>query len=328
LSGGNQFRKGLLANVRIADRPCDRSRLVAIFLGIDAGGSKTTCVVGDENAVLASATAGGSNLTRVPEAEARTALHDSIRRACAEAHVAPGQVERVCVGMAGGARPRVSEQARRLVAEIITGQIEVVGDMVIALHAAFEDDVGVVVIAGTGSIAYGRTKAGRTARAGGWGFAISDEGSGQWIGRTAVSAVLRAYDVGESSPLLPSISRAWGVESMEDLVRAANATPPPDFFALFRQVLAAADAGDALARTVLAQAGTELAGLARIVIARVFPDAGSVPVAMVGGVFRNSQLVRQVFYNRLRSEYPKAVVGAAVVDPVKGALELARKSTP
>ena len=76
------------------------------------------------------------------------------------------------------------------------GEIEVVGDMVIALEAAFGGDPGVIVIAGTGSIAYGRNSKGQTARAGGWGFAISDEGSGQWIGRAAVAATVRALDLG------------------------------------------------------------------------------------------------------------------------------------
>ena len=297
-----------------------------IFLGIDAGGSKTTCVVGDSKSVLGKATAGGSNIIRVGEAQARIGLHESIRQACAAAHIEPQQVDRVCIGMAGAARPQVSEQARRVVAEIVSGEIEVVGDTVIALHAAFEDGVGVVVIAGTGSIAYGRTKAGQIARAGGWGFAISDEGSGHWIGRTAVSATLRAYDEGETSVLLRSITKALGGQTIDDLVKSANAIPPPDFSALLTEVLAAADSADALARTVLTQAGTELARLAKIVIAKIFPGDANVPVAMVGGVFRNSQLVRQVFYNSLRSEYPNAVVSSVVIDPVNGALELARKN--
>jgi len=91
-------------------------------------------------------------------------------------------------------------------------------------------------------------------------------------------------------------------------------------------VLSAADAGDTLARTVLTQAGTELAAVTKIVIRRLFPDADSVPVAMSGGVFRNSALVRQVFYNSLRAEYSNASVIATVIEPVRGALELARKA--
>jgi len=303
---------------------------VAIFLGIDGGGSKTSCVVGDENSVLGSGTAAGSNVIRVGEAQAREALATAIRQACTVANVNPAQIDRACLGLAGAARPEISALVRRLVSELVPGEIEVVGDTVIALEAAFGSGAGVIAIAGTGSIAYGRGPDGQTARAGGWGFAISDEGSGHWIGRAAVAAVLRAHDEAESEaanpPLLTKIMKSWQVETRERMALAANASPPPDFSALLPAVLSAADAGDTLARTVLTQAGTELAAVAKIVIRRLFPDADSVPVAMSGGVFRSSALVRQVFYNSLRSEYPNASVIATVIEPVRGALELARKA--
>jgi N-acetylglucosamine kinase-like BadF-type ATPase len=91
-------------------------------------------------------------------------------------------------------------------------------------------------------------------------------------------------------------------------------------------VLAAADAGDPIARSVLTRAGAELASLAKIVIGRIFEQAPTVPVAMSGGVFRNSALVRNVFNNSLRSDYPQVAVAPIVVDPAEGALELARRS--
>jgi N-acetylglucosamine kinase-like BadF-type ATPase len=300
---------------------------VSIFLGIDAGGSKTTCVVGDETSVLATASTEGSNVIRWGEAEARAQLQEAIQQSCASAAVKLADVRRICVGMAGAARPVISSIVKEIVAEIYSGEIEVVGDMVIAMQAAFGSKPGVIVIAGTGSIAYGRSKEGQTARAGGWGFAISDEGSGQWIGRNAVSGVMRAQDEDEAAPtgLALSILHAWHLQTLDELVRSANASPSPDFSNLFPHVLAAADAGDPIARTVLTQAGAELAGLAKIVISRLFEESPSVQVAMAGGVFRNAALVRNVFYNSLRSEYPQAVVGATVIEPVKGALELARR---
>lgn len=300
---------------------------MSIFLGIDAGGSKTTCVLGDESSVLATATTEGSNVIRWGEVEARAQLHAAISQACAAADVKLAEVRRACIGMAGAARPVISSIVKSIVAEVYPGDIEVVGDMVIAMEAAFGKKPGVVVIAGTGSIAYGRNKDGQTARAGGWGFAISDEGSGNWIGRNAVSGVMRAQDEDEASPtgLALSILHAWHLQTLDELVRAANASPTPDFSNLFPHVLAAADAGDPIARTVLTQAGAELAGLAKIVVGRLFEESPTVPVAMSGGVFRNSALVRNVFYNSLRSEYPQATVGATVVEPVKGALELARE---
>jgi glucosamine kinase len=298
---------------------------VSIFLGIDGGGTKTTCVVGDETAVLGTTSGGASNVIRVGEEAAKAALQRTIREACMAAGIDLAQVEHTCIGVAGAGRPEIAASVRSMVAEIVSGDIEVVGDMVIALEAAFGSGPGVIVIAGTGSIAWGRDEDGDTARAGGWGFAISDEGSGHWIGRAAVAATMRAVDEGGETRLLGETLGAWQISTMDDLVRVANGMPSPDFAALLPAVLTAADAGDAVARAVLTEAGLELANLARIVIRCLFREAASIPVAMSGGVFRQSALVRQAFYNNLRAEYPQANVNATVVEPVKGALELARR---
>jgi N-acetylglucosamine kinase-like BadF-type ATPase len=305
---------------------------VSIFLGIDGGGSKTSCVIGDDNSLLGRGTSAGSNVVRVGERQARESLGAAVRQACAAANISPARIERTCVGIAGGARSEISGVVCQLLSEFISGEIEVVGDMVIAMQAAFGSGPGVVVIAGTGSIAYGRNFKGEITRAGGWGFAISDEGSGHWIGRSAVSACMRAYDEARaesSRVLLESIMKSWGVTTREQLVVAANgafnAGGAPDFAALLPGVLFAADAGDATAHAVLNQAGVELATLAKIVIGRIFGNAGAVPVAVSGGVFCYCETARQVFYDRLRGECPQVLADMTLVDPEMGALDLARK---
>jgi len=305
---------------------------VAIFLGIDGGGSKTSCLIGDETSVLGVGTGGASNVVRVGEEQARESLSTTIRQACTVAKLEPSQISCVCVGLAGAARPEISERVKDMVSEVIAGEIkpseiEVVGDMVIALEAAFGSGPGVIVIAGTGSIAYGRNSEGQTGRAGGWGFAVSDEGSGHWIGRTAVAAAIGAWDEHpeQNVRLIEILLKSWHRETIEQLVPAANATPPPDFAALFPSVLALADSGDRIARGVLTQAGTHLANLAGILFRRLFQNSDTVPVAMSGGVFGSSVLVRQFFYNSLCSGHPNAVLNPSVIEPVRGALELARK---
>ena len=297
-----------------------------IFLGIDGGGTKTSCVIGDEYSLLGAGTSDGSNVVRVGERQARESLGAAIRQACAAANVNPTQIQRTCAGIAGGARPEIDGVVRRMLSEFVSGQIEVVGDMVIAMEAAFGSGPGVIVIAGTGSIAYGRNSKGETARAGGWGFAISDEGSGHWIGRAAVAACMRDHDEERAarSALLENMMKAWSVDSREQLVLIANKSA--DFAALAPAAMFAADAGDATACNVLTQAGAELAALAKIVIARLFGDAGAVPVALSGGVFCNSALVRRIVDENIRSAYPQASLNTAVIDPVRGALALARKN--
>jgi glucosamine kinase len=303
---------------------------VAYYLGIDGGGSKTTCIVGDEDSVLGSAVAGPSNMTRVGEARARESLHESMRQACAAAKIDSRQVLRACVGVAGVASEEIATSVREIIAEMITSEIEVVGDMQIALQAALGAGPGVVVIAGTGSIAYGRDAQGKTARAGGWGFAISDEGSAHWIGRMAIAALLRSADQAAddrvaqlTSVLLREIKTVWTLESFEQIARKANTNP--DFSALLPAVLAAADAGDEVARQVLTRAGEELAELAGIVVRRLFQkDEGVIPLAMVGGVFRYAHSVVEVFSETLRKLDSRLQINPDVVEPVTGALQMAR----
>ncbi len=249
---------------------------MAYFLGIDGGGTKTTCAVGDESRLLAEATAGPSNVVRVGEERARESLHQCVRQACAAAGIVPEEVSRTCLGGSGAAQPELAEIVRRLLAEILPTPIDVVGDMEIALDAAFDTGPGIVVIAGTGSIAYGRDRQGRTARAGGWGFAIGDEGSAHWIGRAVVSAVLRESDRSSGTEenhlhgqLVTALCKAWGVTSIADLARAANSVPPPDFAALFPAVVASTDA---VALQVLSSAGRELAQMAAVVVDRLFRE--------------------------------------------------------
>jgi N-acetylglucosamine kinase-like BadF-type ATPase len=305
---------------------------VSYFLGIDGGGTKTTCAVGDESQLLATATAGPSNIVRVGEVQARDSLQQSVRQACAAAGITPAQVSRTCVGGSGAARPELAEAVQRALAEILTTPIDVVGDMQIALEAAFDAGPGVIVIAGTGSIAYGRDRQGGTARAGGWGFAIGDEGSAHWIGRAAVSAVLRASDrtYGTAEDILHgalarALCKVWGVTSLADLARAANSIPPPDFAALFPAVAASKDV---LALQVQSNAGRELAQVAAVVVNRLFPEDedGPVPVAMTGSVFRHAVLARGNFYNELRRLDPRVEISPHVVDPVEGALRMARRA--
>jgi N-acetylglucosamine kinase-like BadF-type ATPase len=125
--------------------------------------------------------------------------------------------------------------------------------------------------------------------------------------------------------LIEILLKSWRLETIEQLVPAANATPPPDFAALFPSVLSLADSGDRIARDVLTKAGAHLATLAGTLLSRLFPNSGAVPVAMSGGVLASSSLVRQVFYNTLGSVHPHAALNPSVIEPVRGALELARK---
>jgi len=142
---------------------------VTFFLGIDGGGTKTRCVLGDQTSVLGTGIGSGCSILRVGEACARDSLAGAIHEACVSAGVSPHQISRTCAGIAGAGDDGVASRLQRLLIEILGGAIEVIGDMEVALESAFDGGPGIVVVAGTGSIAFGRNEQGDTARAGGWG---------------------------------------------------------------------------------------------------------------------------------------------------------------
>jgi glucosamine kinase len=293
---------------------------MAVVLGIDGGGTKTKCAIARDGTVIGSATSGPSNLVRNSEVDVRSAIHAAIRAACGSADVKAEQIEAACLGVGGAARPEIAERIQRIVAEVLRCPIEVIGDMMVAYDAAMHGGPGVIVIAGTGSIAYGRNEKDQSARAGGWGSIISDEGSGYWIGRNAVAAVFRAFDSGRASGLTRHILEAWKVFGRDDLVAKANTNPQPNFAELAPAVFQSATEGDTMAQELLSEAGAELAKLAKAVIRRLWQGNDSVQVAAVGGVFTNSVVVMRAFENSLRSEHPNVSVRLLTEDPVDGAL--------
>jgi glucosamine kinase len=294
------------------------------FLGIDGGGTKTRCIVGDEKSQLGVGSSSSSKVQRVGEACARDALAAAVHESCVQAGISPRQIAWTCAGITGSARREIAGVMQDLMASIVGGEVEIVGDVEIAFQDAFAAGPGVIVIAGTGSIAYGRNAKPETARAGGWGYAISDEGSGHWIGVEAVRAALSERDCGQHSGLLKDLMAGLGARDFEDFIVRLNGNPPVDFAPLFPIVLAASDDGDSLASEILKRAGRELAGLAGIVIERLFGKQ-STSVATHGGVFASSRIVREHFEQELKSRHPRAGLLDREIDPARGALERARR---
>ena len=295
-----------------------------LFLGIDGGGTKTRCVVGDDKTVLGTGTSTSCKVQRVGEACAHDALAAAIHEACVHAGVSPSQITRTCAGVTGAGRPEIANTMRGLLTSIVSGEIEVIGDVEIAFEDAFGAGPGVLVIAGTGSIVYGRNTAGETARAGGWGHAVSDEGSGYWIGLEAVKAALRQHDAQGCSALLSGLMEVLGVKEFDDFIVRINADPQPDYAALFPIAQHCADQGDTVALAVLEHAAEELARLSQGLILRLFQEETRVEVAIYGGAFTASTQLRESFRRTVGGLAPHATFSSKVVDAARGALNHAR----
>jgi N-acetylglucosamine kinase-like BadF-type ATPase len=198
-----------------------------------------------------------------------------------------------------------------------------VTDAAIALHAAIGTAAGMIVVSGTGSIAYARNHRGETLRAGGWGASFDDLGSGYDLGRKAIMAALFHFDGrGERTVLTWRICRALHLSDITQIVLKKLDTQ--QVAALFPLVAEAARQGDRVARRLCAQAGRDLAQLALALAGRL-GRRGMAPVVCAGGVFRSSPTLRRSFARYLRQRMPSARVRLLQREPVEGALAMARK---
>ena len=271
---------------------------MAFFLGVDGGQSSTTALVGDETGrVLGSGTGGPCN--HVGAAEGRDklvgAVRESVAAACVQAQLDVRQVrfEAACFGMSGGPADKEA-----ILAEILAaGKLLVTHDALIALSGATAGEPGVVTIAGTGSIAFGRNAAGETARVGGWGYLYGDEGGGFDIVRQTMRAALRYEESWGPETVLHRVLmeaiRTPSAEAAMHRLYTAEWTRPR-VASLAKLVDRAAEEGDEVARQILVNAAQQLATLALTVRQRLFGAGEAAVVCAIGGVF-HSRMVTERF---------------------------------
>ena len=294
-------------------------------LGIDAGATKTLCVLADATgAVVSDARGPGANLHVAGEAGVEATLRDVMRHAVGDRGVTPAAV---CVGIAGVDR----DDEARAVHAIVHGlsphaAVLVVNDALIALVAGAYDAPGIVIIAGTGSITYGRNAEGAAARAGGWGHMVGDEGSGYWIGREAVAAVMRASDGrGPATRLTGEILTHFGVADVSRLPRIVydREVPRVNVAALGPIVSRVAEFSDAVAVRILERAADELALAARSVTARLQMRDEAFTFYLAGGAFQVVPQLVDGLARRLVTVASRSQVQRLTREPAMGAVWLA-----
>ena len=305
---------------RIGDREMLVTRHV---LGIDAGGTKTRAILADEmGRAVAGSRGGGANLRTHGELEVEKVLHSVIEQAEAEAGV---RAEALALGIAGADRPDDHAVLREILRRIgFKERVVVANDARIAFVAGSERRVGLALICGTGSIAWGRNASGEIARAGGWGWHLGDEGSGFWIGERAIRGVLRAFDGrGPATALAKPLLEHFGIARPEQIVHAVyDREYPRHRVAMFSvEVEKASENGDGLAREILAAASEELVLAARTVVRRLRLEEGPYDVVLSGGTFRALPSLEESARAALSSA--RARVSRLEEEPVMGAVKLA-----
>lgn len=304
-----------------------------VVAGVDGGGSKTRVIVGTiEGDILGEATGAGSATAPDRIEESAATIASVIAQAMISAGLEGVKPRIVVAGVSGAGRPSTE---RALTAALedheIADEVKVAGDGEVAFYDAFGDGPGVLLVAGTGSIAHGRGPSGATARCGGWGPVVGDEGSGRWIGRRALGVVAAAAD-GREPPteLTGAILTAAQLNDTTELIPWAIAASGREIAALAPVVLNAASGGDIRANAIVGIAVEELILHVRTLATQLFgDDRATVPVALAGGLMLKGSVLRKRLEQRLKSAVPGAVVKAGDIVPAKGAMKwagtLARK---
>jgi N-acetylglucosamine kinase-like BadF-type ATPase len=294
-------------------------------LGIDAGGTKTVCYLADgDGRVIGEARGGGANLQSEGELGVEKVFHALMDEAL---DGRGSDVDAICLGMAGVDRESEGVVVRGIMRRIgARSRVVVVNDALVALVAGVGDAPGVVIICGTGSIAYGRDARNWAARAGGWGHILGDEGSGYWIGRQALRAVARAADGrGQSTTLTARVLSHFAAARPSDLVGEIydRQRPHQALAQLARVVQQARDEGDEVGTQILEQAAHELVRAARSVVERLGMSDASFDFILAGGIFSGVPWLAGELNRRLVGIAPRSHVRRLEIEPAMGAVHLA-----
>ncbi len=294
-------------------------------IGIDAGGTKTVCQLADsQGEIVAEARGPGANLQASGELQVEKVLHDLMEEAIGDRPIMPAAI---CLGIAGVDRPDDADVVRGIMKRIgYKARVLVVNDALVALEAGVPGQPGVVIISGTGSICYGRNARGEAARSGGWGYVLGDEGSGYWIGRAALRAVLREADErGPKTALTPLLLEHFDVDRAQNIIHQVYHTnlKPAAIGALARSVHAAYLEGDQVAVGILRGAANELEAAAQSVARRLDLLGSPFTFILSGGIFRAVPWLQEELGRRLPVVARGAVVRVLDKEPARGAVALA-----
>jgi glucosamine kinase len=300
-------------------------RMTDLYIGVDGGGTQTRVLVADDQGhELASASGGASAVRPGAASKSANVIAQVVRDALAQLDGGPpAKPARILVvGVAGvGSEEERNALADALERHNLAEEVAIHPDAVVALEDAFGEGPGILVISGTGSVAFGRGPTGTSERCGGWGPMCGDEGSGGWIGRRALSIVTAAADGREPETSLGSaVLAALQLRETVELIPWAAQATPTDLASLAPIVLEAAASGDLRANSLVSLAAEELMLHVRSLGRRLFGDErAAIPLAMSGGLLSRGSLLRKRLEHRLKAAVPGGHVRPEEVVPVRGA---------
>ncbi|MFN2400582.1 MAG: BadF/BadG/BcrA/BcrD ATPase family protein [Gemmatimonadaceae bacterium] len=301
--------------------------MTAIVVGVDGGGSLTRVMVADaRGTIIGESQAPGSAIRPGHADHSAEIIAGAVCDALAASGIARGAPAVLCAGVAGAGRDSERQALLQALSDReLASEIIVHADASIALEDAFADGPGVLTIAGTGSVAFGRGPTGAFARCGGWGAVCGDEGSGAWIGRRALSVITAASDGREpETALVAAVLTAVDARTALDVIPWAASATPAALASLAPVVVAVAETGDLRANSILSLAAEELVLHIRTLARILFADErAGCPVALAGGLLAPGAGLRKRVEHRLKTAVPGAQVRTEEVVAVRGAVRCA-----
>lgn len=300
---------------------------MGLYLAIDAGGTKAEYLLADDEHELGRVRSATIKRMRVSAEEAERNLTEGLAALEQRTGRSMAEITTTCIGTAGNTVPLVTDWLRAQFARRVGGPLLMIGDVEIALDAAYPGESGILILAGTGSNLVGRSAAGTLLGAGGYGPVLADQGSGHRIGLMALRAVFLAQDRQQPTQLTQAILEYKQMLSMNDLVAWANSCSPVEFSPLAPLVAQCAGAGDAVALDVLETQGRELAELALIVhrqLAALDGEGWHPRFAFAGSIVTQVMPLRRALEEAILRVAPVSEFRAEPVDPILGALWRAR----
>ncbi|MGE5261933.1 MAG: N-acetylglucosamine kinase [Acidobacteriota bacterium] len=298
-----------------------------LVVGVDGGGTHTRARLANlRGEMLGNGEAGPSNPNAIGYAAAQAELLAAIEGAFQDARMERQNLAAACFGIGGVHRTEERERLGAWARETIAPSVLVVNDGEIVLTAGTPENWGVALIAGTGSFAWGKARDGRTARAGGWGYLIGDEGSGFDLAREALRAAAQSAD-GRRAPtrLLDAFLQYWDLGQPMELIPRIYRTgmKPGDIAALAPLVMRVAKEGDSTAQALLKRAAALLADTVMAVARALSFGVDAVPVALSGGLLLEADLLRAELTHDLTTRSDRFSPFTVVNEPVNGAVKAA-----
>ncbi len=299
-----------------------------LVIGIDGGGSRVRARLANARGeTLGNGEAGPAN----PHSRGTTAAQNeillAIQRAFDDARISKQIVAAACLGIGGIDREAERAEWSAWARGAIAANASVVNDGEIVLAAGSEEQWGIALISGTGSIAWGKSRTGEMVRAGGWGHLLGDEGSAYDLSRKALRAAARAADGrGAATKLLDAILREWDLREPSELIPRVyrSEMKPADIAQLAPLVVRIAHEGDSVAQQLVERAGTALAQTVIAAARKLKFSEKEIPLAVTGGVLLKADSVRACLIERLNQSNFHFAPITLVQEPVAGAVRIAR----